>query len=190
MRTAPWWSFSAGHLISRGARLLVLGLAATLVCACVPEHGEEDYAMSAVTKPRRTERALATKVIALPDRALLTAAHPQACGSYASAPLTTGTAPRGEERAAHQPSSSGSKDAQDAPADADRRTTASAATPPANPASARDQAPSELEARIALEYERACYKLAEMRVRARLNRLQLSVRETIKGVERQSEKQH
>jgi hypothetical protein len=183
MHTAPWWSRSAGHLLSRRAGVLALLLAATLVGACVPEHGEEDYAMSGVTRQRPIERARAAKLAALTDRALLTPARPPACGSRAAAE------PREDGRAFHQLTSSDSKAALDAPADRERKATASAATPPANPAPARDQAASDLEMRIALEYERACYKQAEARVRARLNKLQASVSEAIKAAERRAEVQ-
>lgn len=149
--------------------MFILVLAATLIGACVPEHGEEDYAMSAVTKQRPIDRARAAKLASLTNRALLTPARPPACGSRQAAE------PVEDARSFHQLTSSDSK--------------AAAATPPANPAPARDQAASDLEIRIALEYERACYKQAEARVRARLNKLQLSVSEAIKAADRRAEAQ-
>jgi len=52
---------------------------------------------------------------------------------------------------------------------------------PPGPAADRDV---ELAARIKLEYERECYRQAELRVRERLRQLQSSVGETIKPVDR------
>jgi hypothetical protein len=43
---------------------------------------------------------------------------------------------------------------------------------------------AELALRIKLEYERECYRQAEMRVRQRLHLLQSSVGETVKSVNR------
>jgi hypothetical protein len=43
---------------------------------------------------------------------------------------------------------------------------------------------AELAVRIKLEYERECYRQAEIRVRDRLRQLQGSVSETIKSINR------
>jgi hypothetical protein len=43
---------------------------------------------------------------------------------------------------------------------------------------------AELALRIKLEYERECYRQAEMRVRERLHQLQSSIGETVKSVNR------
>ena len=138
--------------------------------------------MSAVAKSRRADKAWAAKVVAWPDQELLAPARPPGCGSSATAQADSDTSQRaeGHASASHPPASSSSTDA--------HAVTASAATPPANPAGARDHANSDLEARIALEYERACYKQAEARVRARLHKLQLSVNEAIEAVERRTER--
>jgi hypothetical protein len=66
---------------------------------------------------------------------------------------------------------------------------ASAVTPePASPAtvppSPEVERNAELALRIKLEYERECYRQAEMRVRQRLHQLQSSVGETVKSVNR------
>ena len=41
---------------------------------------------------------------------------------------------------------------------------------------------SDLATRIRIEYDRECYKQAEARVRGQLDKLQVSVKETIKAV--------
>ena len=58
---------------------------------------------------------------------------------------------------------------------------ASAATVPPSPDADRN---AELALRIKLEYERECYRQAEMRVRERLHQLQSSIGETVKSVNR------
>jgi hypothetical protein len=75
------------------------------------------------------------------------------------------------------------------PAAGDSKRMASAVTPaPASPAtvspSPEVERNAELALRIKLEYERECYRQAEMRVRERLHQLQSSVGETVKSVNR------
>lgn len=183
MRTAPWW-LSAGPL-TRNVGVLVVMLMATLVGGCIPEHEEEDYALASVTKPSRAEkvRAGAGKAGAIPDRTLMAAVRAPNCSSDAAADAA-GSDRHKAGPSARQPINLGGKLMEGVPAGAERQTTASLAAPVTDAASASDQASKDLAARIALEYERACYKQAEIRVRARLTKLQLSVSETIKPPER------
>ena len=75
------------------------------------------------------------------------------------------------------------------PAAGDSRRMASAVTPEPAPASTVPSSPdadrnAELALRIKLEYERECYRQAEIRVRQRLHQLQSSIGETVKSVNR------
>lgn len=109
-----------------------------------------------VTRTRRIESALAL---------------PPACDPQSNAAATAGSEPQEKVRAFHQPTSSGRAPLKTT-APSDRQDVATATTPPANPAHNSGPSAGELEVRIALEYERACYKQAEANVRARLNKLQ------------------
>lgn len=121
---------------------------------CVPAYYEDDF-------PR--PRARSQEKVPLPRAALLSPQGPPDCGEgIAGDQRTAGSDPKRTTGAA----------VPDA---------VSAAMVPPGAAVDRDL---ELAARIKLEYERECYRQAEMRVRERLRQLQSSVGETIKAIDR------
>ncbi len=219
MHAAPWWTTLTKLLRPGRTFLFVLVPAATILGGCVPEHDEEGYSMSAVTKAHRIESASARapacasqtksaasdlevrialeyeracykqaeakvrarlnklqQVVTRTRRIESAQAQPPACDSQSNAQATAGNEPQEKARAFHQPTSSG-RALVKTTAPSDRKDVASTATPPASPARDSSSPASVLEVRIALEYERACYKQAEAKVRARLNRLQQVVSE-------------
>jgi hypothetical protein len=98
-------------------------------------------------------------------------ARPPTCDSSSNASAATATEPQEKSGAFLHRTSSGTH-ASNITGPNDRRRLASAAMPSATDARDAKPSTSELEVRIALEYERACYKQAEANVRARLNKLQ------------------
>jgi hypothetical protein len=143
----------------------------------MPEHGEEGYSMSAAAKAQRSSNTEAAKVASLPNRVLLVPARAPACEFQENAAVAAANEPQEKGRASHRLTNSGSKPPPDTPAGSDRQTVAAAETPIAKPRRDSGSPAGELEVRIALEYERACYKQAEAKVRARLNKLQQAVNE-------------
>lgn len=129
------------------------------------QHAEQS---AQAKEPERVEKMARGESIAAIDPALLMPADPPECGSSG---IATASNPEPREREASKPAAGG-----------DERNASSAAPSPASNAGANQQ-PTELEVRIALEYERACFKQAEARVREQLQKLQRSVGETIKAVE-------
>lgn len=150
----------------------------TLAAGCGPEFGEEHYAMSMAPTPETAGRDRATRSVPLPNQTLLAAMKPPEC----EAPKVTPEVAFSEQR----PTDSNAGDSQKPAA----TETASAIVPSAQAASSgtgQGTAASDLETRIALEYERACYKRAEATARARLRKLQVAVRDRITFVKRQQE---
>lgn len=142
--------------------------------ACAPEYSEySDYrpraassaAAAAAKKSQRPE-------IPLPDRALLTPQPAPDCDS--APPQTAEAAPRrlANNSAAQSQNPAGASDATGSGA---------AATPDA---AVQSDPNAELALRIKIEYERECYRRAEVQVRDRLQKLQASTSETIKSVNR------
>ena len=140
------------------ARLPSLALAiacfAAPLAGCAPPYYDDDF-----SRPRARSEAR----VPLPRAALLSPQSPPDCG---------------ERNGGDQPTA---RSAPKRVTDAVVPEAASAAMVPPGPAADRDV---ELAARIKLEYERECYRQAELRVRERLRQLQSSVGETIKPVDR------
>ena len=168
MQGGPWraeTSTRRGSPASPCAASWALVLAITLVMAalsgCAPMYHDAGYAEAADAGVRSRTRSKPR--MPLPKAALLAPQAPPDCGEAMTADPTA--------------------------AAADPRRMAS--TTVAEPASAAVVPPSPrvdpnatLALRIKLEYERECYRQAEARVRARLQELQGSVKETIKSVNR------
>ena len=151
----------------------------TLAAGGGPEYDDEHYAMSMAPTPGAAERGRATRSIPLPNQALLAAVKAPECET----PKVTPEVALSEQR----PTGSNATDSTKTAA----TETASAIVPPvqaAPSAKGQETAAADLEKRIALEYERACYKQAEAATRARLRKLQVAVRETITFVKRQQER--
>jgi hypothetical protein len=179
---------------SPGARPRVFALAAglaltTALAGCAADYDEDfstlsyDGTASHGSSPRLQRASYSTDAsqpagqgaIPLPNQALLTPPKAPECGAR----------DRPQQAAQSQQTIVGSE-GQKASAASGTATVSSAETARPAQAAANSQ-PSELEERIALEYERACYKQAEARIRARLLRLQVSVNETIRAVKRRQE---
>jgi len=120
-------------------------------------------AIEAPAKPRPKVAARAAAKIPLPNRSLLTPEVEPKCEDVKSA---TGGLKTASVEARHA-------------ADSSRASTGATAPPTAS------DAEGSLSLRIKLEYERECYRQAELRTRGRLNQLQESVGATIKAVEAQ-----
>jgi hypothetical protein len=141
---------------------------------CAPEY--RDYttvaADSAVAGPRRQpaakrEPAAKKAAIPLPSQNLLAAPRKPDCGAEAVV----------EDKAENLPARSTPREAAAPPATPDTQASAAPAPRPPDPN-------ADLALRIKLEYERECYRQAEMRVREQLQRLQMSTSETVKAVRR------
>ena len=147
-----------GSFASLRAASRVLVLAITVLGAatsgCAPLYHDDDFARP---RPRSQSR------VPLPKAALLAPQAAPDCGETrtADASPAAGQSKRMASAATPEP--------------------ASAATVPPSPDADRN---AELALRIKLEYERECYRQAEMRVRERLHQLQSSVGETVKSVNR------
>jgi hypothetical protein len=193
MRSAVWRA-------ERGARNSILprrgGLARRLlrsqpviatmfalaVTGCAPHYWEGDDmygAAEASPKPRPRAAAKAAAKIPLPSRALLAPQAEPKCEDMKAATGSLKTASVESKRMADSAGATNEPTKAIQPQDAG--TTAAAAPPPVT-----GDAEAGLSLRIKLEYERECYRQAELRARGRLNQLQESVGATIKAVETQS----
>ena len=114
----------------------------------------DHYAMRTASSAVAPRNASAKPKIPLPDRALL---EPQAEPDCGSAPV---------QRAAG------------------RSTATAAMTTPALAEGGGNDPNAELALRIRLEYERECYRQAEIRVRDRLKQLQMSTTQTMRTIDR------
>jgi hypothetical protein len=136
------------------ALVLVIAFCGAAVSGCAPPYHEDDFA-----RPRVRSEAK----VPLPRAVLLSPQGPPDCGE-------TNTA---DPRAAAEDS---------------KQLTSTVATEAASgamvPPKADADRNAELAVRIKLEYERECYRQAEIRVRDRLRQLQGSVSETIKSINR------
>ena len=153
----------------------------SLTAACGPEYNEEDYALSIAPAQRSTARGTADRATAsrsIPSQALLVSAKAPDC----EAPKRTPEAAVIE----HRPTAPKSSDRRKVAAIDQKMVATDANTGSAFASSAQaapkaqDAGATELETRIKLEYERACYKQAEAATRARLSRLQTAMREFVK----------
>ncbi|MFM9849983.1 MAG: hypothetical protein ACKVP3_22860 [Hyphomicrobiaceae bacterium] len=151
----------------------------TLAAGCGPEYSED--ALSMAPAERSTVRGTADRAAAsrsIPLQALLVSAKAPDC----EAPKRTPEAAVIE----HRPTASKSSDRRKVAAIDQKMVATDANTGSAFVSSAQaapkaqDAAATDLEARIKLEYERACYKQAEAATRARLSRLQTAMREFVK----------
>lgn len=161
---------------------LALACAGVLILAagCGPEYDEEHSALS-MAPAQKSSRGMADRSTAsrsIPLQALLVSAKAPDC----EAPKRTPEAAIIEYRPTASKSSNGRKVAainQKMVATDANRGSAFVSSPQAAP-KAQDAAATELEARVKLEYERACYKQAEAATRARLSKLQTTMREFVK----------
>ena len=137
-------------------RALVLAIAVlgAATSGCAPPYHGDDF-------PRPRTRSQSR--VPLPKAALLAPQAAPDCGEAktADARPAAGNSKRMASAAVPEPASS--------------------ATVPPSPDADRN---AELALRIKLEYERECYRQAEMRVRERLHQLQSSIGETVKSVNR------
>jgi len=148
--------------------VVAAGLAALALPACVPMYHDAGYIVAAEASRRPRTRPKAN--VPVPKTALLTPQKPPDCGEAetsdsevaAADPKRTGNGTTGGQALATD-------------------VTPNAGAEPAN----RN---AVMAMRIQLEYERECYRKAEERVRARLQELQGSVKETIKKSVNQAEK--
>jgi hypothetical protein len=151
-------------------------LCAAALAGCAPAYS--DYADAVTDKSvARSKRQARHKPVPLPSQALLEPQSKPDCGEAAAAALADkpkGAPTRLAERAGAEPSP-GSDAAPQA---------ASAAAPP------QPDPNADLALRIKLEYERECYRMAEMRVRERLRKLQASTSETVKAVKQLQDGEH
>jgi hypothetical protein len=165
----------------RFAIATVLVLAIT---GCAPHHWEgDDMYGAADPPPSKTRPKGVTKTAAkipLPSRTLLTPQAEPKCDDVKSATGSIKTANADPNRTLG--STDAANDAAKAVMPQSQSTTTAAAAPP--PAAA--DAEAGLSLRIKLEYERECYRQAELRARGRLKQLQESVSTTIKAVEAQN----
>ena len=169
-------------------RPAIAAAVALAVVGCAPHYRDwEDAAYDAhegAQRPKPKAKAATaapakTVKIPVPNQALLTPPADPKCEDVRTAATT--------QSARTEPKDTSRKDVSEEPG----RTAlspgasagpASAATPP----SGANDAEAVLAMRIKLEYERECYRLAELRARGRLKQLQDSVGATIKAVEAQS----
>jgi hypothetical protein len=143
---------------------LCLAACAAFLAGCTPEYNDAVYGTDSTAA---TRSARARPKIAVPDRALLVAPAEPDCG--------TATAQQVSDRDRTRVARYGSETT---PADgADERTAAAGTSE-----SARVDPNADLALRIKLEYERECFRQAEMRVRDRLKQLQTSTAQTIKTI--------
>ena len=169
----------SGDILRLKRLRLALACAGVLVIAtgCGPEFGEEQYGIAPAERPAR---ATADRVTArtMPRQALLASAKAPDC----EAPKRTAETAIMERHPMAAKVSDGRKVAAldqklaSTDASAGGASTSSAQAAP----KVQDTAATEMEARIKLEYERACYKQAEAATRARLSKLQVAVRELVK----------
>lgn len=169
MWTGPWKIKSDSPrtiLASPCAASWVLGVAVTLAIfalpGCVPVYYVAEYTEAADAGPRARTRAKPS--VPVPKPALLAPQGPPDCGEVKAAELKAATAD--PKRMAN---AMGGEQASVADV------LSNAGPEPSDPNAA-------LAMRIKLEYERECYRQAEERVRARLQELQGSVKETIRSV--------
>jgi hypothetical protein len=155
------------------APVLVVAACAVALVGCAPEfdHYGTYYAPSAAAHRSASASTSARPKIAMPDRALL---EPQAepdCGAPPAQQRADKDRPR-LARAGAEEQAAGRSDG----------ATAAAVTMPSVPGGAGPDANVDLALRIKLEYERECYRQAEMRVRDRLKLLQASTAQTIRTI--------
>lgn len=165
-------------------RLKTLRLALTcagvlfLAAGCGPEFGDEQYAMS-MAPEQGTVRGTADRVTArtLRRQALLASVKAPDC----EAPKRTAETVTTERRSsAAKPSGQKVAALDQKLASTDANTGGASASSGQSAPKAQDAPATELETRIKLEYERACYKQAEAATRARFHKLQVAVREMTK----------
>jgi len=151
----------------RGRSRLAAAACVLALAGCAPEYGDYGYAVSdsAIAAPKKPT----TRRVPAPSQALLTPERKPDCEADAAIAETAQTAPARIARREREDASASASDVSDP-----QRPVA-----PPPPAAAAD-----LALRIKLEYERECYKQAEGRVRARLQRLQAWTAETIKASSR------
>jgi hypothetical protein len=157
---------------------LVLACAGVLFleAGCGAEFSDEQYSMAPT---ERSVRGTADRVTArtMPSRALLASVKAPDC----EAPKRTAEAAVTERRSTAAKPSGQKVAALDQKMTSSDVTTGGAAASSAQAApKAQDTAATEMETRIKLEYERACYKQAEAATRARLHKLQVAMRELVK----------
>lgn len=156
---------------------LALACAGVLILAagCGPEF-DEQYGMAPA---ERSARGTADRVTArtVPRQALLASVKAPDC----EAPKRTAEAAATERRStAAKPSGQKVAALDQKLASTDASAGSAAASSAQAAPKAQDAAATEMEARIKLEYERACYKQAEAATRARLYKLQVAMRELVK----------
>ena len=144
----------AGSLAASRPLVLAIAVLGAAASGCAPLYHDDDFA-----RPRTRSASR----VPLPKAALLAPQAPPDCGEAKTADA--------------RPAAGDSKRM----ASAVVREPASAAPVPPSPDAERN---AELALRIKLEYERECYRQAEVRVRERLHQLQSSVGETVKSVNR------
>jgi hypothetical protein len=153
----------------------------SLTAACGPEYDEEHYALSMAPAERSTARGTAARSTAsrpVPMQALLVSAKAPDC----EAPKRTPEAAIIEHRttASKFPDSRKVAAIDQKMVATDANTGSAFMSSPQEAPKAQDAGATELETRVKLEYERACYKQAEAATRARLSKLQTAMREFVK----------
>jgi hypothetical protein len=177
-----------------GSSVALAAILALVVAGCAPHYRDWDeaaYDAEAPTPRAKRKAKVADKPavsttadpkpakIPVPDRALLAPQAEPKCEDVKAA--TTGSV----QTAKAEPKRTTGTDAVDETAKAalpQGQSSAAAATPPSD----LGDTGTSLALRIKLEYERECYRQAELRARGRLDQLQRSVGTTIKAVEAQS----
>jgi hypothetical protein len=138
----------------------------TAVSGCAPVYHDVEYAVYGEEMSGARRLPPSKPRLSLPQPELLKAQSPPDCQEAKTADL--------------QPTA---RDHQGAPRNALAQQASAAESQPSLGAEPPDRN-AELAQRIKLEYERECYRLAEMRARDRLRQLQGSVGEALKSINR------
>ena len=163
------------------SRVVVAAAAAVALVGCAPQYREVGDAMFDAADAGAPSRPRSKTRIPVPSRALLTPQAEPRCEETKTAAHDGGHGP--PQPAKSNPKRMASTDAASGIAKAVQSPEPSAASAGTAPPNLSDPN-AGLARRIKLEYERECYRQAEVRARNRLHQLQDSVGATIKAVNR------
>jgi len=165
-----------GHLVLSRAAVLA-AVVAVAVVGCAPHYKEPSDAVFDAADATAPSRPRPKIKMPVPSHALLT---PQAEPRCEDPNSTAGNAQPVKADPKRLASAEAPQESAGAAQSPGESTTAAAKPPPGV-----GEADASLALRIKLEYERECYRQAELRTRNRLRQLQESVGATVKAVEAQ-----